>query len=91
MDSLNKTVSLDSIPDVDFIACTSPKSVNGAEAEVAVSEFRMKELNGELELEPLLVSDKTRFVLFPIKHSDVRLKTKYYLDSHNSFTFPNNC
>jgi hypothetical protein len=35
-----------------------------------VSEFRKKELKGELK-EPLLAEDKGRFVLFPIKHHDV--------------------
>ena len=36
-----------------------------------VSEFKIKEANGELLPEPLLVEDKSRFVLFPIKHTDV--------------------
>jgi hypothetical protein len=35
------------------------------------TEFKQKELRGELLPEPLLVEDKTRFVLFPIKHNDV--------------------
>jgi ribonucleotide reductase beta subunit family protein with ferritin-like domain len=33
--------------------------------------FKLKEMNGELEDEPLLVEDKTRFVLFPIKQPDI--------------------
>ena len=36
-----------------------------------VSEFKIKEANGELLPEPLLVEDKSRFVLFPIQHTDV--------------------
>jgi len=36
-----------------------------------VSEFRKKELRGEI-VEPLLAADPSRFVLFPIRHHDVR-------------------
>ena len=36
-----------------------------------ITEFKKKEMNGELHPEPLLTVDKTRFVLFPIKHDDV--------------------
>ena len=35
------------------------------------SEFKVKEMLGELLPEPLLVEDKTRFVLFPIKQPDI--------------------
>ena len=35
------------------------------------SDFKLRELNGELLPEPLLAADRTRFVLFPIKHNDV--------------------
>ena len=38
-----------------------------------LSEFKQREMRGELAPEPLLTEDKTRFVLFPIKHHDVRL------------------
>jgi len=37
-----------------------------------VSEFKMKELSGELQSEPLLTPNPHRFVLFPIQHKDVR-------------------
>ena len=35
------------------------------------SAFRIKEMHGELLPEPLLIKDKRRFVLFPIKHTDI--------------------
>ncbi|CAN0255566.1 unnamed protein product, partial [Ectocarpus fasciculatus] len=41
------------------------------EVGTVVSQFRQMELNGSLRPEPLLAEDKTRFVLFPIKHTDV--------------------
>ena len=37
----------------------------------SVSEFRLREKSGQFQPEPLLVADKSRFVLFPIKHTDV--------------------
>lgn len=42
-------------------------------SSITPTDFKIKELNGELLPEPLLVPDRTRFVLFPIKHNDVRL------------------
>lgn len=65
---LERKDSLDTIPDVDFIAKTIDNEVFG---DSEVSEFRHKEIRGELLPEPLLLSDKSRFVLFPIKYSDV--------------------
>ena len=47
-----------------------------------VSEFKIKEANGELLPEPLLVEDKSRFVLFPIKHTDVS-ESPFLLDLHS--------
>lgn len=69
----DRTDSLDSIPDVDFIA------KNGESDELAetnlnspvISEFRLREMNHEMDDEPLLKTEKSRFVLFPIKHGDV--------------------
>jgi hypothetical protein len=40
--------------------------------DVVVRDFKQKEANKELLPEPLLIEDKARFVLFPIKHNDVR-------------------
>lgn len=56
----------DSIPMVSFIQETP-------EAEVGpiISDFKRMEIEGKLNPEPLLAEDKTRFVLFPIKHTDV--------------------
>ena len=71
MEIINRVSSLDSIPDVDFISCSSPKP----SSEVTVSEFRAKELRGDLDPEPLLQADKARFVLFPIKHTDVSCRS----------------
>ena len=36
-----------------------------------VTEFRIMELEGKMIPEPLLKEDKSRFVLFPIKHDDI--------------------
>jgi hypothetical protein len=72
--SLHESDSFDSIPDVGFInemIHSHSKQIIGPVS--LVSEFKTKELNGELLPEPLLQEDKTRFVLFPIKHTDVSL------------------
>lgn len=71
MPELTRSESLESIPGVDFM-------VQSVEADLAalgmndVSEYKRKEAAGELLPEPLLIPDNSRFVLFPIKHSDVR-------------------
>lgn len=54
--------------------CSSTTSfeLNSApEGSVEPSEFRLKELMGELEPEPLLTPNKNRFVLFPIQYSSI--------------------
>ena len=63
--------SFESIPDVEFIKQTLVEEMASCNVNI-VSEFKKKELNGELKPEPLLIEDKGRFVLFPIKHADVR-------------------
>lgn len=72
--SNSRSDSFDSIPDVGFI-CKSLENEEDPIARMAqeslVSEFKLKELNGELAPEPLLMADSKRFVLFPIKHPDV--------------------
>ena len=55
------------VPLVNFLQEVHPDKEVGK----VVSQFRQMELNGELRPEPLLAEDKTRFVLFPIKHTDV--------------------
>jgi hypothetical protein len=63
--------SIDSIPDVDFIAQIT-EDIRLEELSASLpSEFKIKEMSGALKPEPLLVEDKTRFVLFPIKNNDV--------------------
>ena len=41
--------------------------------QMQITDFRRKENEGLMEPEPLLIADKSRFVLFPIKHTDVSL------------------
>ena len=74
---LSRSNSFESIPDVDFI-------INTIETELAsldISEFKRKESAGLLLPEPLLIPDNSRFVLFPIQHSDVSIR---YLTSFSS-------
>jgi hypothetical protein len=67
---MNKVSRSDSIPEICFLT-ESASTMLPTEEAVTVSEFKRKELNGELLPEPMLMEDKTRFVLFPIKHTDV--------------------
>ena len=55
------------VPLVNFLQEVHPDNEVGK----VISKFRQMELNGSLRPEPLLAEDKTRFVLFPIKHADV--------------------
>lgn len=68
MQTKDRSDSYDSIPELDFIKDMLKDELITSNQ---VSEYRRKELNGELLPEPLLVTDKSRFVLFPIKHTDV--------------------
>lgn len=63
--------SLESIPEVEFLKEMLEEDIRETEMEF-ISEFKRKEKNGFLIPEPLLIEDKARFVLFPIKHTDVR-------------------
>ncbi len=59
----------DSIPDVNFL---SDAIGNISITDVLeVTEFKKRELDGSLKPEPILNGDKSRFVLFPIQHTDV--------------------
>lgn len=69
MQAKDRSDSFDSIPELDFIKDMMKDELA---ANDQVSEYRRRELNGELLPEPLLAEDKSRFVLFPIKHTDVR-------------------
>jgi len=85
---ISRNESFDSIS-CDFLIDGLENTRLGAESPTPqMSEFRKKELRGEIK-EPLLVADPGRFVLFPIKHHDVRTiirqNNHYYdrLDSEN--------
>lgn len=62
--------SFESIPEVDFLQHMIAEDLRDADEQLT-SAFKLKEKNGELLPEPLLVEDKSRFVLFPIKQPDV--------------------
>lgn len=68
----SRSESFDSIPEAGFIKQTLKQEME-AGGSVIISEFKKKELRGELKPEPLLAEDKSRFVLFPIKNTDVSL------------------
>lgn len=73
MERTTRSNSYDSIPEVDFIK-DMLKDEFSLTHDNLVSVYRQKELNGELLPEPLLIEDKSRFVLFPIKQPDVSLR-----------------
>lgn len=68
--SLNNLNESD-FPDIEFLNLRN-NLLPGEKPEI--SEFKRLENNGNLLPEPLLTEDKSRFVLFPIKHNDVKLK-----------------
>jgi hypothetical protein len=88
---VHRVSSIDSIDLVDFLveengrASIAPAA--GIEEESLVSEFKQMELRGELKPEPLLMEDKQRFVLFPIKHTDVSLDPKAFRWSHARLSY----
>ena len=67
-----RSLSFDSIPEVEFLQNMLEKDLADANQQL-VSDFKRKEKSGELLPEPLLMEDKARFVLFPIKHNDVSM------------------
>eukprot|EP01038_Epipyxis_sp_PR26KG_P007734 gene7734-10509_t len=80
MDSLtpSRSGSFDSIPEAAFIKDVVRHELDMVDAELnltknnqKLTEFRTKEMRGLLKPEPLLLADKSRFVLFPIKHQDI--------------------
>jgi hypothetical protein len=66
---ISRCSSVETIPDVNFLVQSVEADLKGA--AVDVTEFKKMELRGDFSPEPLLAEDKTRFVLFPIKHCDV--------------------
>ena len=61
----------ESIPEVDFISHALISEALPVREEWNITEFKQKEMRGETLVEPLLQEDKTRFVLFPIKQTEV--------------------
>ena len=58
-------------------ACApATSSASPDEAIVGPSEFRKRELAGELKPEMLLTENPKRFVIFPIQHNDVRARAR---------------
>lgn len=68
---MQRSDSFDSIPEVEFIHDVLADESRALDHQSAISAFKVRENNGEMLPEPLLVEDKSRFVLFPIKHPDV--------------------
>jgi hypothetical protein len=67
---MEKSDSFSSIPDIGLFQSMTFDDIE----KENMSEFKMMEKKGQLKPEPLLIEDKSRFVLFPIKHTDVSLK-----------------
>ena len=74
----SRSESFESIPEVDFIKLFVSEQIDDINKSL-VTEFKKLELAGKLLPEPLLIADKSRFVLFPIKHNDVRIILKVLL------------
>mmetsp|Transcript_36683 Transcript_36683/g.60420 ORF Transcript_36683/g.60420 Transcript_36683/m.60420 type:complete len:388 (+) Transcript_36683:37-1200(+) len=57
----------------DASVANSPRNTSSAKKykSPVVSEYKRKELNGELVEEPLLKDNPSRFVVFPIQHNDI--------------------
>lgn len=72
--------SFDSIASVDFLV-DSMTLESESKTEMTQSAMRLREIAGEIK-EPLLMEDKSRFVLFPIKHHDI---WKMYKNAEASF------
>ena len=67
----SRSESFESIPEADFIKQLVAEQVEDINKSL-MTDFKKLELAGKLLPEPLLIVDKSRFVLFPIKHHDVR-------------------
>ena len=75
-----RSESFDTIPSVGFLDICVVEDLSPNTA----SEFKIREQNGELLPEPLLAEDKSRFVLFPIKHNDVWVSAPNIIRLHPS-------
>lgn len=86
---MQRSDSFESIPEVEFI-----KDVIAEENKAldnSISLFKLRENNKELLPEPLLTEDKSRFVLFPIKHTDVSFDQNHLTSSPFILFFPLLC
>jgi len=69
-DTCSRSESFESIPEVEFLKQIISEQVDDINKSL-MTEFKKLEIAGKLLPEPLLIPDKSRFVLFPIKHHDV--------------------
>lgn len=76
---VSRSESFESIPEADFIKQMVNEEIEAVNREL-MSDFKRLELSGKLIPEPLLTPDKSRFVLFPIKHNDVSSHTLHCND-----------
>mmetsp|Transcript_8392 Transcript_8392/g.19203 ORF Transcript_8392/g.19203 Transcript_8392/m.19203 type:complete len:375 (-) Transcript_8392:222-1346(-) len=70
----SRSDSFDSIPEADFVKLMIAEEIEAIDKsfnESYVTEFKKLEMSGKLKPEPLLMEDKSRFVLFPIKQPDI--------------------
>jgi ribonucleotide reductase beta subunit family protein with ferritin-like domain len=65
---LTRGDSLDSLPDAEFLR---PNHLMKLVDQPVISEHKKQELAGFAVPEAMLQEDKSRFVLFPIKHADI--------------------
>lgn len=68
---MERVVSFDSIPEAAFMGDIVMEELRKVEDQLKMTEHKALELAGFAVAEPLLMEDKTRFVLFPIKHADI--------------------
>ena len=73
--------SFDSIASVDFLVDELALNETKDSSLPEKSAMRLREIAGEI-VEPLLTEDKSRFVLFPIKHKDVSKKLEILWPNH---------
>lgn len=82
--NIERKESFDSIPEVDFIALAD--NLEAVELvskdDIPMTDAKLFELSEDFKPEPLLVEDKQRFVLFPIKYNDVREISTYIITPH---------
>jgi len=71
---IERVQSTETLGSVDFLI-EGIGELSYQEASASMTAQRELELQGQLAPEPLLVEDKSRFVLFPIKHTDVSSDT----------------